>query len=223
MSRLLRIAVAEDDKDTREMYRELLKGLGHDVVGVAANGKDLVTLCSKLSPDLVIADIKMPDMDGIAAADIICKTEPIAFILVSGYYDEKLIERAQLSHVLAYLVKPVTIAELKTTITLAMSRFEELQALQKEAATLRQALHDRKIIERAKGLLMQHADISEQEAFKRLQKLAWDKNEKLVRIAETVILASEASRGIVRSDDPAEYKRRPDKQKSPTGAKRQRR
>ena len=188
----LNIVVAEDDNDTRQMYCRLLGALGHKVVGQAANGGDLVALCSKLKPDLVIADIKMPEMDGIEAADLICKNEPVAFVLVSGHYDKKLIERAQLNHVLAYLVKPLEPGELEAAIGVAMSRFAELQALRAETATLRQALQDRKVIERAKGILMQRAGISEPDAFRRLQKLSWDKNEKLARVAEMFILAEGA-------------------------------
>lgn len=188
----LNIVLAEDDRDTREMYCALLSAIGHTVVGQAASGRDLVPLCAKLKPDLVIADIKMPEMDGIEAADLICKTEPVAFVLVSGYYDKKLIERAQLNHVLAYLVKPLKPGELEVAIAVARSRFAELQALRAEATTLRQALQDRKLIERAKGLLMERAGLSEADAFRRLQKLSWDKNEKLARIAEMIILAEGA-------------------------------
>ena len=192
MLRSLRIVVAEDDKDTCEMYSVALSALGHEVVGMAATGRDLVALCSKLKPQLVISDIKMPDMDGIEAADLISKPDPVPIIFISGYYDEKLVQRAQLNHVFAYLLKPLKPGELETAIAVAMNRFQELQAVRGEAATLRQALADRKIIERAKGILMASTGLNEDDAFRRLQKLSWDKNEKLVRVAEMIVMAEGA-------------------------------
>ena len=192
MRQALRIVIAEDDQDTRDMYRTSLTALGHEFVGEAANGRDLVAECEKLKPQLVISDIKMPDMDGIEAADLICKPEPLPIIFISGYYDEKLVQRAQLSHVFAYLVKPIKGGELATAIAVAMARFQELQAVRTEANTLRKALKDRKIVERAKGILMERAGLSEERAFARLQKLSWDTNQKLVKVAETIILAEDA-------------------------------
>ena len=119
-------------------------------------------------PDLVITDIKMPDMDGIDAATQIYRERPIPVILVSAYHDPEFIRRAEADHILAYLVKPIKQADLEPAIALAMRRFEQFQALRKEAADLRQALEDRKVIERAKGILMKKAGLDEHDAFRRL-------------------------------------------------------
>jgi response regulator NasT len=134
----------------------------------------------------------MPDMDGIDASTAICRDAPVPVILVSGYHEPELIERALADHVLAYLIKPIKQADLETAIALAMRRFREFQALHQQADDLRQALEDRKLIERAKGVLMKRAGLEEADAFRRLQKLSSDKNQKMVQIARTIITADEA-------------------------------
>src|SRR5690242_4949635 len=133
MSGPLRIAVADDEADMRDWFERIVPTLGHQVVSVAENGKELVEHCRTLKPDLVITDIKMPEMDGIEASQLVCEERPLPVILVSAYHDEELVKRAEADHVLAYLVKPVGKAALGPAIALAMRRFEELQALRKEA------------------------------------------------------------------------------------------
>jgi response regulator NasT len=192
MSQSLRIAVADDEPDMREYFQKILPKLGHTVVSAAATGKELVEHCQMHQPDLVISDIKMPDMDGIDAATEIYRQHAIPVILVSAYHDAKLIDRAESDHILAYLVKPIKQADLEPAIGLAMRRFAQFQSLRKEATDLRQALADRKIIERAKGVLMKRAKLDEQDAFRRLQKLASEKNRKLVDIASMIVTADEA-------------------------------
>jgi response regulator NasT len=194
MTRALRIAVADDEADMREFYQSMLPLLGHEVVAAVATGTELVDRCLALHPDLVLTDIRMPDMDGIEAAGRICKEEPVPILLVSAYQDSELLERAQADHIMGYLVKPVEKAHLAPAITIAMYRFEHFQTLRKEAADLRQALQDRKVIERAKGIVMKVAGIDEQEAFRRLQRMASDKNRKLVQIAEMLLTAEEMVR-----------------------------
>lgn len=188
----LNIAVADDELEMRDYFRETLMVLGHELVGAAENGTELVKLCQETSPDLVITDIKMPDMDGIEAATRIRDVKPVPVILVSAYNEPELIERALADHVLAYLVKPIKQADLETAIALAMRRFQEFQALHQQASDLRQALDDRKLIERAKGILMKRAGLDESDAFRRLQKLSNDKNQKLVEIAQMILTAEEA-------------------------------
>jgi two-component system, response regulator PdtaR len=183
----LRIAVADDEPEMRDFFEKVLPRFGHQVVAVAENGAQLVEHCRRTQPDLIITDIKMPDMDGIEACGIICQERAIPAILVSAYHDPALIARAEADHVLAYLVKPIGLADLQPAIAIAMRRFGELQALQKDCSDLRQALSDRKIIERAKGLLMKLAGIEEQEAFQRLQQLASEKNQKLVDAAQSIL------------------------------------
>jgi two-component system, response regulator PdtaR len=194
MNRVLRIAVADDEADMRDFYQSMLPLLGHKVVAAAANGVELQACCRAFRPDLIITDIRMPDVDGIEAAARICKDEPVPVILVSGYQDSQLLERAQANHIMGYLVKPIEQADLAPAIMVAMSRFEQFQLLRKEAADLRQALNDRKQIERAKGIVMKVAGINEEEAFRRLQKMASEKNRKLAEIADMILTAEELVR-----------------------------
>jgi response regulator NasT len=195
MTQPLRIAIADDEPDMRDYFGKILPRLGHRVVAVAANGAELVEQCRQAAPDLVITDIKMPDMDGIDAATRIYRDRPIPVILVSAYHDPELIRRAEADHIMGYLVKPIKQADLEPVIGLAMRRFEQFEELRKEATDLRQALEDRKQIERAKGILMKHAKLDEPDAFRRMQKLASEKNLKLVEIARMVITAEEAFQG----------------------------
>lgn len=192
MSRALKIVVADDEALIRQYFQEILPDLGHEVVGAATNGRELVELCRLHVPDLVISDIKMPEMDGIEAAREISRERDVPIILVSAFHDPELIERAESSHVMAYIVKPIERADIETSIAIARRRFEELQAVKQDAADLRQALEDRKLIERAKGILMAKTGLSEPDAFRRLQKVASDKNRKLADIARMIVTAEEA-------------------------------
>jgi response regulator NasT len=190
----LAVAIADDEPRMRDYYREILPLLGHRVTVAAATGRELVDGCRADRPGLIITDIKMPDMDGIDAAREVCRGEPIPVILVSAYHEPDLFERAKAEHILAYLVKPIKQADLEAAISIALQRFEQFQALRKEAGELRQALDDRKVIERAKGLLMKQAGLDEEAAFRRLQKVARDHNQKLVEVARMILRADEAFR-----------------------------
>ncbi len=192
MSQPLRIAVADDEPDMRDYFRKILPRLGHQVVAVAENGRELVELCRTTMPDLIITDIKMPEMDGIDAAVAIYRERAVPVVLVSAYHEPELIERAGADHIMGYLVKPIKQADLEPVIALTMRCFEQFQELRREAADLRQALADRKVIERAKGVLMKRGNLDEPEAFRRLQKLASRKSRKLVEIAEIILISEEA-------------------------------
>jgi response regulator NasT len=192
MSTSLRIAVADDEPDMRDYFQKCLRRLGHQVVAVAQDGRELVERCRAERPDLVITDIKMPKLDGIDAAVAIYRERPVPIILVSAYHDAALVERAEADHVLGYLVKPIKQGDLEPVIALAMRRFEQFEALRREAADLRQALEDRKAIERAKGMLMKRGPLDEEAAFGRLQALAGEKKCKLVEVAQQILLAEEA-------------------------------
>jgi response regulator NasT len=187
MTERLRIAVADDEADMRDFFERMLPLCGHDVVAIAETGAELVEHCRTLKPDLVITDIKMPDMDGIAASTLIAQEQVIPVILVSAYHDAELVNRAAADHVLAYLVKPIGQADLAPAIAVARRRFQELQSLRKETSDLKQALADRKVIEQAKGILMKVTGVEEKDAFRRLQELAADKNQKLVEAANAVV------------------------------------
>jgi response regulator NasT len=194
--RSLRIAVADDEPDVRQFFQELLPRLGHQLVGVAATGRELTEQCRTASPDLVITDIRMRDMDGLEAAAEVNRERPIPVILVTAHPDVDFLARAGQGHIMAYLVKPVKPADLQAAILLAMVRFEEFRKVSQEAANLRQALEDRKLIERAKGAVMKWLHVGEEEAFRRLRKLASDQNLKLVEVAERVLTADEVFRGL---------------------------
>jgi AmiR/NasT family two-component response regulator len=192
MSGELRIAVADDESEMRDFFEKVLPRFGHQVVAVAENGAELVEHCRRVQPDLVITDIKMPELDGIEASCQICRDRPIPVILVSAYHDPALIARAEADHVQAYLVKPIGLADLQPAISIAVRRFAELQALQIECKDLRQALADRKLIEQAKGLLMKLTGIDETEAFRRLQDLAAERNQKLIDAAKSILAVEKA-------------------------------
>jgi AmiR/NasT family two-component response regulator len=192
MSQSLRVVVADDEPEMRKYLTDTLTALGHLVVGVAENGGELLEQCGETEPDMVITDIKMPDMDGIEVASRLSQTNPAPVILISAHHDADLIARSLSGHVMAYLVKPIKRADLETTLALAVRRYKEFTALQQQATDLRQALEDRKVIERAKGILMKRAGLDEADAFRRLQKLASEKNLKLVKVAEMIVTAEEA-------------------------------
>jgi len=192
MARSLRIVVADDEPRMRAYLREALIDLGHDVVAVAASGRELVEACRAARPELAVTDVKMPDFDGIEATAEICREMPLPVVLVSAYHDQATVERAEAAGVMAYLVKPIVEADLGPVIALAIRRFDELQSLRKEAADLRQTLEERKLIERAKGLLMKTAGVDEANAFQRLQKLASQKSKKLIDAARMVLAVESA-------------------------------
>lgn len=192
MTESLRIAIAEDEAELLIDLEETLREFGHQVVATANNGRQLVDRCRESQPDLVITDIKMPDMDGLEAAALICRDMPLPFVILSAYHDPEFVERAMKQQVLAYLIKPLNEESLKTAIVLAVRRFKEFQALQQQSDNLQQALEDRKTIERAKGILMMRADLSEPDAFRRLQLLSSQKNKKMIDIARMIVEAEEA-------------------------------
>jgi response regulator NasT len=191
MSQPLRIAVADDEPDMRDYFRKILPRLGHHVVAIAENGAALLELCRTHRPDLVITDIKMPDMDGIDAATTLYNEMPVPVILVSAYSDAKLIERAEADHIMAYLVKPIKQTDLEPAIGLAMRRFEQFETMRREASDMRQALEERKIIEQAKGILMKHLSLGEAEAFRRLQRGSMESRISMVALAREVIARSQ--------------------------------
>jgi response regulator NasT len=187
----LRIAVADDEKDMREYLEEVMPRLGHEVVASASTGQQLADRCRTAAPDLVITDIKMPDMDGIEVAATIARQKPTPVILVSAHHDSELLARLGADYILGYLIKPINEGALKAAIGLAMNRFTQLQAVLKESSDLRQAMEERKLIERAKGIIMKRLRVDEEDAFRRLRKVASDHNHRLVDVGRRVITAEE--------------------------------
>ncbi len=187
MNRSLRIAIAEDEPLMGKYLVETLTFLGHQVLPPARTGRELVACCRQHHPDLVITDISMPEMDGLEAAREIYDIEPIPVIIISAFHDPELIARAEKNHILAYFVKPIKQTDLEPAIIIARTRFQEFQAMRQETDNLRQALEDRKLIEKAKGIIMKRAGLDEAEAFRRLQRISRDKNRKLIEIAQMIV------------------------------------
>jgi AmiR/NasT family two-component response regulator len=190
-TRPLRIAVADDEPETRDFFREVLAHLGHQVVVAADTGRQLVEQCRTIHPDLVITDIKMPDLDGIEAAAALNQERQVPVILVTAHPGVDFLARAGEGHIMAHLAKPIKPVDLQMAIALAVMRFDQFQKVSQEAVSLRQALEDRKVIERAKGDVMKRVRVDEAEAFRRLRKLASDQNRKLVEVARTILAAEE--------------------------------
>jgi AmiR/NasT family two-component response regulator len=185
----LRILIADDEAIRVMTLRTQLRALGFEVVAEATNGREAVELAEECEPDLAILDIKMPELDGISAARAIVARRPIPVILLTAYSEPELVERATEAGVFAYLVKPVSEEDLLPTILLARARFEEFRLLRQEVSDLREALEARKVIERAKGILMKRLGVSEAEAFRRMQVQSQKENKKLVEIARAIVTA----------------------------------
>lgn len=183
----LKIVIADDESIIRMDLKELLEDAGHKVVGEAANGEKAVELARKYNPDLVILDIKMPKMDGIAAAKIIDNEKIAPVLLLTAFSQPEIVERATESGVLAYLVKPVQEANLFPAMEVAMSRWQEIQQLEDELLKIKGTLESRKTLDRAKGILMDAYNITESEAFRRIQKYAMSKRKTVKEVAEAII------------------------------------
>lgn len=187
------ILIADDESIIRLDLRERLTGLGYTVVGEAADGEAAVTLARRLQPDLVLMDIKMPDMDGITAAGILLRERIAPVVLLTAFSDRDLVEDARDAGVLGYISKPFREADLVPTLEVALARFEELRAIEQENANLKQTLETRRLVDRAKGILMDTQGLSESAAFRRIQKLAMDRRKSMKEIAEAIILSREIS------------------------------
>jgi AmiR/NasT family two-component response regulator len=185
----LRILIADDESLRVMSLKGQLESIGHKVIAEAANGKEAMNLARELKPDLAILDIKMPEIDGIEAAKGITQERPIPIILLTAFSEKELAERAAEANVSAYLMKPVSENDLLPAIALAVSRFKEFQALHREVDDLREALETRKLVERAKGILMRRLNLTEEEAFRRMQRRSQNENKKLGEIANAIITA----------------------------------
>ena len=185
------ILIVDDESIIRLDLRERLSDLGYTVVGEAADGHVAVTLARRLRPDLVLMDIKMPKMDGISAARIMLQERIAPVVLLTAYSDRDLVEDAREAGVLGYISKPFREADLVPTLEVAIARFAELRAIEQENVDLKETLETRRLVERAKGLLMDRQGLSESAAFRRIQKLAMDRRKPMKEIAEAIILAHE--------------------------------
>ena len=187
MPRAMRVVIAEDEALIRLDLREMLVEEGFDVVGEAADGEQAVSLANELLPDLVICDIKMPKMDGIAAAAQIAGRRIAPVVMLTAFSQRDLIEKARDAGAMAYLVKPFQKRDLLPAIEMATARFAEIKALESEVTGLRDRLEARKLIERAKGALMSGHGMSEPEAFRWIQRAAMDNRTSMRAVADLVL------------------------------------
>jgi len=184
----MRILIAEDETIIRLDLKQLLERAGYDVVAEAKDGEEAVALARSEQPELAILDVKMPKLDGIEAARRMLEERPIPIVMLTAYGQQELVARAVEAGVFGYLVKPFREQDLLPAIAAARARHEELQALRAEAESLADALAARKVIEQAKGLLMENERLSEQEAFARLRKASQASGRPLKVIAEAVVV-----------------------------------
>ena len=182
-----RVLVAEDEVLIRMDLVEMLREEGYDVVGEVGDGERAVALAEELRPDLVILDVKMPVLDGIAAAERIAAGRIAPVVMLTAFSQRDLVERARDAGAMAYLVKPFTQSDLAPAIEMAVSRFAELRQVETEVVDLKEQIETRKSVERAKGVLQQQLGISESEAFRWIQKTAMDLRLSMRLVAEGVI------------------------------------
>jgi len=189
-----RIVIADDEPLIRIDLRENLEGLGYEVAGEASDGKHAVELARTLRPDLVLMDIKMPEMDGISALRVLTEENIAPVLLLTAYDDRELVQQASDAGAVAYLVKPYRQSDLQPAIEVALARFGEFRTLRSELQDVREALTVRKLVERAKGLLMETQGLKEAEAFRRIQKLSMDTRKSMKDVAEAILLAHQATK-----------------------------
>jgi two-component system, response regulator PdtaR len=191
-----RILLAEDEVISRMDLREMLENLGYSVIGEAGDGVAAVNLARTLKPDLVLMDIKMPELDGISAALTLSKERVSPVLLLTAYADREFVDRAVDAGVMGYLVKPFAEAQLKPAIEVALERWRELRQIQQELTSTQETLETRKLVERAKGVLMDSQNLKETEAFRRIQRLSMNSRKSMREVAEAILLAHEAGRGL---------------------------
>lgn len=194
MMQKLRILLADDEALIRLDLREMLTEAGHEIIGEAANGQEAVQLAQELRPDIVIMDVKMPVMDGLTAAQQITETGIAPVLLLTAYSQQDIIARATEAGVIAYLVKPVREQQLFPAVEIAVSRFRAWQELGRELDELKESLATRKLVDRAKGILMAAHQMTEQEAYRKMQQFSMAKRISLKKLAEEIIAADEKYR-----------------------------
>ncbi len=187
-----RVIIADDESVIRADLREMLSNLNYLVVGEVGDGQSAVNLAREVKPDVVIMDIKMPDMDGIEAAKILTRERVAPVLLLTAYSQKDLVERAKEAGVVGYLVKPFRENEVVPAIEIALARFAEFSELQKQVGDLKETLETRKVVDRAKGILMDTQGLTEHEAFRKIQKMSMNTRKPMKEIAEAIVLAQEA-------------------------------
>lgn len=189
MSKPLNIVIADNESIIRMDLREMLEEQGHTIVGEAHDGKQALELTRKYRPDLVMMDIKMPNMDGITAAKTIADDGISPVILLTAFSDSEIVSRAKDAGVLAYLVKPIREESISPAIEIALSRWQEMKELEQELEETKDSLELRKTLDRAKGILMDAHNISESEAYRRIQRYSMMKRKTIKEVAEAIVRA----------------------------------
>jgi response regulator NasT len=187
----LRILIADDESIIRLDLKNILLGMGHNVVAEASDGRTAVELARTNKLDLAVLDIKMPEMDGLDAAKIITDEKVCPVLLLTAYSQRDLIDRAKEAGVFGYLVKPFKETDLLPAIEIAISRYREMEALSKEVGSLQEKMETRKIVDRAKGILMDKRGMKEQDAFRWIQAQAMNARKSMKEVAEAVILTQD--------------------------------
>jgi two-component system, response regulator PdtaR len=203
VSKTLSVVIAEDEALIRLDLKEMLEEEGYVVAGEVGDGAAAVDLAQKLRPDLVIMDVKMPGLDGISAAEQISAQRLAPVVILTAFSQRDLVRRASDAGALAYLIKPFTKADLVPAIEVAVSRFQEISALDSEVTSLRERLEVRKLLDRAKGLLQAERGITEAEAFRWLQKTSMDRRLTMKAVAEEVLAAAAKPADAAGPADPA--------------------
>lgn len=187
----IRVVIADDEAIIRMDLKALLEELGHRVIGEAADGQKALELARTLKPDVVIMDIKMPVMDGLDAAKIVSEEKIAPVVLLTAYSQKDLIERAKEAGVFAYLVKPFQESDLMPAIEIAISRYLEMHELESTVGDLEVKLETRKVVDKAKGILMDKYKMSEADAFRRIQQQSMNQRRSMKEIADAIIIAHE--------------------------------
>lgn len=185
----LKVLVADDESLITLSLADQLQGLGHEVVGVAHNGSEAIQMAEHLDPDFIILDIRMPGVDGLETAKAINQRKVTPIIFLSGYSNKDMARRAGESGAFAYLSKPVDQRDLVPAIEIALSRHREMVQLKDEISHLEGTIQARKVIERAKGIVMKRFQLTEAEAMMRMQKISRDQNIKLIKLAKSIIFS----------------------------------
>jgi two-component system, response regulator PdtaR len=198
MAERTRVIIADDESIIRMDLREMLTNLGYLVVNEVGDGRSAVNLARELRPDIVIMDIKFEgdDFDGIDAARILTEEKMAPVLLLTAYSQRDLVVRAREAGVVGYLVKPFREADLVPAIEVALARFNEFRAMERQVGDLQDALETRRFVDRAKGILMDSQNLSEAEAFRRIQKMSMNTRKPMKDVAEAIILAQQTQQGL---------------------------
>jgi AmiR/NasT family two-component response regulator len=191
MAQQMRLVIADDESIIRMNLKETLVGLGYLIVGEAGDGVSVINLARELRPDLVVMDIKMPKLDGIQAAKVLTEERIAPVLLLTAYSDRELVDRAREAGVVSYIVKPFRDAELLPAIEIAQARYTEFREMDKQIDDLKETLETRKLVDRAKGVLMDTQGMKEQEAFRKIQQLSMNSRKSMREVAQAILLTAQ--------------------------------